>query len=342
MSRANYVSKKYNNNAHPNNISTRTSVPVACSTRTSVPVACSTWTSVPVACSTRTSVPVAPDTVEIHTIRGLITKQKIFNHDNIKSESLDPRDCTLHDLTVHHIGKNLIRIIPITTQDHKNYYFMTDSMEPNSLSCAIPKNGYRTINFILRKKQQINKQDTEVNIGIHQTIDPANDPANPSNIQVDTLIDRFNVFLKGLTDRVKFLMMIPQYQDKTVYYPKVNTIRIEGSTKLKNIIEYLGKKTNFHHRDVNRILLHCRCKFLFHIMSISITVNNVHLNTKIVRIYPENFDTLNLHDRVHTMNEINRVTIKNNALFNDLDNITEKRTASKRSVRDELKQLVSL
>jgi hypothetical protein len=289
-----------------------------------------------------------------------------------ENENLDPLTITLQNMT---LMKNT-RIIPLVNKNNKKYFFMTDYMEPNSIYCSVKHKIYEgkkydQINFTMYKKinnvksdikhvdikyitndnsnnENINNENNinnneikcdEQNNDIIQIYEEKdNDKEKETDINI--LIDKFNIFKRGITNRIKYIMKIPNYEDSNVYYSKTEIIYVDKTKKLKNIIEYDDIINNLHCDDVNTILSKCRCKFLFHISSIKISDTDVMLGLKLVRIYPETLDILNIIEKTYILNQIKGANFNASEFYNGLDIHTKTKQKSKKIVVDELKRLI--
>ena len=93
-----------------------------------------------------------------------------------------------------------------------------------------------------------------------------------------SLIDKLNLYQRGLTNRIRYITMIPVYTDKRSFKLHISTIKLDGKIKYKNIIEYQNKKNNFTYGIVKLILMNCRCRLLLKVRYLLITKDNVILN----------------------------------------------------------------
>lgn len=264
-------------------------------------------------------------------------QKQIFNEDLISN------DIILHDVIIKHINKNIIRIIPISDNDNRNYYYMTDFLEPKTLNCknniiqTLDNKKYAKINFYIRKKNNINDEECNNDVNLDDKINGD----EFKNNDADLLIDRINIFEKEIINKIKCIMKIPAYDDnKIIHYLHVDTIYIDKEKKLRNIIEYQGKKNNLQYLDTTIILTNCRCKFLFHIQSIHIFENKIKSNIKLIRIFPESLDNLKINDKIRILEQINKSIFINLSIFNDLNVIPQTRRLSKKTVNEQLKKLV--
>ena len=172
------------------------------------------------------------------------------------------------------------------------------------------------------------------------TIEENNYVVDPS---AQNVIDRLNGFKRGITNRIKYRMMIPpDYPDQTMYQFDTKVIKLNNITKLKNIIEYQGNKNNFNFTEVSSILRKCRCKFLFKINGIIITHTNVYFDMLLTRIYPESIDCLQGSSKLHVMNVLNQQSNKNINTYLNLNYAKHERPNSKVHVKSELKRLLAV
>jgi hypothetical protein len=156
------------------------------------------------------------------------------------------------------------------------------------------------------------------------------------------LIDRLNKFQRGLTDRIKYMMMIPDYDNKNSFGLTMNTIKIGNTIKYKNIIEYQNKKNNFCFNVVKQVLMKCRCKLLLKINYLLITETNVILNIRIVRIIPDNLDNLSMSTKINIISEINSLSSRNAEKYNALDTVPKLSHISKNDTKKDLMKLFNL
>src|SRR5271163_1116430 len=60
---------------------------------------------------------------------------------NKRSENLSAEHVTIDDhIILKHINKEINRIVKISNNENKPYYFMTDYLEPKSIRCSTTKN----------------------------------------------------------------------------------------------------------------------------------------------------------------------------------------------------------
>jgi hypothetical protein len=186
-------------------------------------------------------------------------------------------------------------------------------------------------------QQEIGQQEIE-----QQKIELSQERIIKECIEAKNFIDKLNQFKRGLTNRVRYRMMIPQnYPDQTLYYVSAKTIKLNNEIKLKNIIEYQNFKNNFSSRIVSNILRNCKCKLLFRIDSFTVTHTNVYLDICLVRIFPENFDALRANDKTYVLSELNSLTTKNINTYNKLNNIKNVHGKTKQEVQKELMKTLS-
>lgn len=269
------------------------------------------------------------------------------NQTERKNEDLSPDTVVMEDnVILKHIGKEINRIVKITNKDKKPYYFMTETLEPGSVRCYASKKisaenkEYTQFCFSLKGNKKKSLKDQENNDQDDDHVDTQKEISNTSNSQ--KVIDRLNEFKMGLTQRVRYRMMVPQYPEQTSYILTLKTIRLDNKIKFSNIIEFQQLKNNFGFRAVSNILMNCRYKLLFKIESITLTHSNVFIDIRLVRIFPETFDSLDMQDKLYIMNELNAITVKNITRYNTLTKFTQKHRSTKDQVRSELKKLLSI
>ena len=230
---------------------------------------------------------------------------------------------------------------------------MTDILEPGSVQCRAykrtsPNNKEYTLYsfFFTNYKEKIdNTQNDTIQEGdCDEHKEGDNDEHKESDEQTKSriLITRLNDFKRGITDRIKYRMMIPQYPEQTSYILTLKTIMLNNHIKFSNIVEFQQLKNNFVFRTVSNILSMCRCKFLLKIDSLTLTHSNVFLNIQLVRIFPESLDSLHVDDKLFILNKLNEVTTKNINRCNELNQFTKKQRSSKDQVRSELKKILSI
>jgi len=285
------------------------------------------------------------------------------------SEDLLPANVIINDdVIIKHVEQQIHRTMLISNSQKKPYYFMTEYIDPGFIYHVVSKRTsgtgqtYNLYNFILKSKTRINQKENpqhdtnddinkendnslcqNTNVDFHQDQDiNDNDVGQNINNDVMILIDRLNCFKRGLTERIKYRTMIPKdYPDQKVYYMSARTIKLDCVTKLKNIIEFQDLKNNFNSKTVSNVLRYCRCKLLLKIDSVTITHTNVFLNICLIRIFPENFDSLRGDTKLYIFKELNFTTTKNINTYNNLNCIVRKRASTKAQVRKELMNLMS-
>lgn len=282
--------------------------------------------------------------------------------DNKRSEDLSADHVVVNDnVILKHIGKEINRVVRVSNNENKPYYFLSEYLTPGSVRCSVSKKtsvdgkGYTLYNFSLKgdKKKQKEEVDVELNQDLDQDLDQNpeaeledqkeqenQEPIEPSESQ--QIITRLNAFKRGITDRIRYRMMIPQYPEQTSYILTLKTIKLNNHVKFSNIIEFQQLKNNFGFRAVSNILATCRCKLLFKVESVTLTHSNVFLDIRLVRIFPESLDSLQASDKLFVLNELNAVTAKNINRYNELNQFTKKQRSSKDQVRSELKKILSI
>ena len=255
-----------------------------------------------------------------------------------RSEDLMANNVVLSDnVALKHVGKEINRIVKIQNDENKPYYFLTETLEPRSVRCNAMKKttkdgkDYTMYSFSLKgdkKPDPVNESD------------PDKEMIESSESQ--NIITRLNVFKRGITDRIRYRMMIPQYPEQKSYILTLKTIKLDDRVKFSNILEYKKLKNNFGFRTVSNILSTCRYKLLFRIESVTLTHSNVFLDTTLVRIFPESLESLESNDKLYILNELNAVTVKNINQYNELNRFTRKQRSSKDQVRLELKKILSI
>jgi hypothetical protein len=289
------------------------------------------------------------------------------DNSNRQNETLTPSDAIIHDVVFKDINNNAHRIIPVSNSADKNYYFMTDCIDPGFIKCNIRTEKYGSykiqdnhkynVNFSLNSKSYKDKKLNEVNDIAKGNMDNDNECYNNDCDDNDTnkkneeyveltegqnIINKLNSFKRGLIDRVKFLMQVPKdVNNQSMYYMNVNMIKIGNDKKLRNIVEYNNITNNLSVGSMINILKYCRCKLLFQINSLDILQKGVYLNIRLVRVYPENLDTIPDNKKIFVLRELSTsnirsiVNIDTPAIF-----MAKTKAASKYQVRDELKKIL--
>jgi hypothetical protein len=239
---------------------------------------------------------------------------------NNKSEDLLASDVIISNNTlIKHTGnklnKEINRIFGLVNLKSNPYYVLTDILEPESVYCYALKK-------IIRDKECI-----VFSISLKGN---------------NNLITKLNNFKRGITDRIKFLTLIPSFPEQTSYVLTYKTFKSDNSVKFSNIIEYQNKINNFSYKIVSNLLKLCRYKLLLKINSITITHSNVFLNIDLVRILPESLDPLESHDKLHIINELNYKFYSNILKYNNLEQFIKKEKSSKTNVKTELKKILHL
>ena len=202
--------------------------------------------------------------------------------------------------------------------------------------------------------------NNETNISNEIDINNETDISNENEIIDDTLTlihqsvhinDKLNKFQRGFTDRIRYMMFIPQYNDKKSFGLKIRTIKINNIVKYKNIIEYQNKKNNFSYNVIKQVLMNCCCRLLLKINYIMISNTNVVLNIRLVRILPDNLDRLSQSTKLYIMGELNALSCKNIEKYRKLDRSYSDdydqskmyhRTQSKTDTKNELMKLFNI
>lgn len=238
-----------------------------------------------------------------------------------RSEYLDPSIVDIKDVIVHHEDKSLRRTFPLKSKDGKPYYVTTDYLEPDSIAGrSLIKNGMsgeKYTKYIVNIKQKCNDTDN-----------------------INELFKNLSTFRRGLTNRLKYLGKIPDYSDDLNISMSVNTIKLDNSIMIRNIIEYKDQKNNFGIGHLNRVLKQCRCKILMRIDSMIITNKNVYLNIFLLRVYPETIDVLDAETKFFVLEQLNKQSIQNMQRYDSLSNIVKHKPSNKHVVRDELVKLL--
>jgi len=253
------------------------------------------------------------------------------NNISLISQTLDPLTTVLHDVELRHTKDKVSRLLPITTTDNKGYYVMTDLLEPKSVFCATDEvtDGHskkRFVNSFRLYQHQSKQHDVQDDVQDNSTL----------------LIDKLNKFQRGLTDRIRYMMLIPQYTDKKSFGLRMNTIRLNNIIKYKNIIEYQNKKNNFGFDVVKQVLMGCHCRLLLKINYLSITESNVVLNINVVRIIPEDLDNLSMNTKISIMGELNNVSSSNAEKYQTLDSVPKMTHVSKTTTKNDLMKIFNI
>jgi hypothetical protein len=235
-----------------------------------------------------------------------------------QNENLIADDVVIHDIISTHHAK-LTQIIPISNSINKNYYYKTKLLEPNSVCCRFRDNQQNGIAY-------------------KQYYFTFNNIKNSDELL--ELIQKLNKFKHGITDRMKYMMKIPEYDehDNNMYNINADMITINKERKFRNILQIKEDKNNIDPYSVMEVLKACKCEFLFHIKSVLVSENIVKLSMRMVRIYPESLDTLNGKTKIVIVRQLNNSFVPNVSL-DDLNNIRTNKMARKQEVKDELKKM---
>jgi hypothetical protein len=265
-------------------------------------------------------------------------KNVVIDNSNKQNETLIALDVMMHDVIFKTVGSNVHRIIPLSNNENKNYYFMTDFFDPGYVRCNIKTShicdiftGQKyNVNFTLNDKSYDDRKK--------ETDDNNN---NDIITQTRNTINRLNSFKKGLIDRIKFLMQVPEnLSDQSMYYMNVNMIKIGNDKKLRNIIEYNDVINNMSVSSMITILKYCRCKLLFQINSLDLLQKGAYLNIRLVRVYPEIIDLIPDDKKMYVLSELSSSNIRSIVHNNTMHSIAKTNPVSKYCVRDELKRLL--
>lgn len=235
------------------------------------------------------------------------------------SQNLDPSNVVIHDVELRHVGDRVQRFIRLTAKNDKAYYVMTDYLNPRS-----------SVRFALTKK------DPDTGLNTKNSCYLRSDSGNPENI-----VDKMNNFVRGILERIRYIMKIPEFVDKHSYTLILPSIKINNSVKYRNIIEFQDKKNNFSPLYVARVINSCRCKFLFKIEGLIFVDDKVMLDIKLIRIFPLSLDPLNTDHRLNVIRELNRSTSQTIESFNNLMYSTDVTGISKKQAKDEIKNILN-
>jgi hypothetical protein len=266
------------------------------------------------------------------------TEIQQINKDVYVSETLDPSTVSIKDVRVHHESNELRRTVPIKNKEGKNYYVMTEYLEPDSVVCrstmrkSLNNRDYLHYTFSLRRqKQNENKIIKDDSTDISEKLIKDN---------VQKLFENLNAFKRGLTNRIKYLMKIPEYSDDLSVSMTARTIKIKNTLLFNNIIEYNGLKNNFGFGHLKQIIKFCKNKLLIRIDGLEITAKNVYLNITLFRVYPESIDVLDSTTKLALLETLNTESVKNMEKYNDFNHIVKGRSSRKHFVKDELVRLL--
>lgn len=247
-----------------------------------------------------------------------------------KSYDLNPDTVVLKDCIITHENNNITRKYPILSSDNDPYYVLTPIMPKNSVLCftkeKINSDGvkYHIHDFVFRgsKLKSSNTLDNSNN-----TLDSLNNDSlnndflntQDSNNELwdnaKELFEKLNHFKRGMAKRMKYLAKIPEFTDKSMISLNLDTIRISGETKYRNIIGNRDPTTgeingmnNFNHGIVKSVLSSCDFSMLLKILSFDITNKTVRLNIQLVRIFPvmSTLDNLPIGIKLHILKELNK------------------------------------
>lgn len=262
------------------------------------------------------------------------------------SENLDPATVMIKDVTLHHEEKKLKMTVPIKNNHGKNYYVTTECLDPGSIigKSTLRRNHnekeYVHNTFVLNKKP-----NTHVENGENPSENPNENP-NGNLIKItDTnhshmLFDKLNTFKRSITNRIKYMMKIPEYLDNAPISLAVKTIKLADSILLSNIIEYNGMRNNFSFGHLKQVFRLCKCRLLIRIDGLDITNKNVYLKIVLIRVYPENIDVLDSSTKVALLECLNTESMKNMRRYCDLNQVSYERRYGKHRVKNELVNLL--
>lgn len=220
-------------------------------------------------------------------------------------------DIKLGDEYNSHNNGQLTRIIPITTCEDKAFYFTTSELINDDILCIHSKKPYEDYKFML----------VDSNININNSI---------------SLINELNNFKENLINKLKYIIKIPEYKNQIKYSLKVN----KHQNILTNILEYNNKLVSLPFDIVKNIIKYTKYKLLIHIISLSITHNNVYLNLRVSRIIPDSIDNLHTNDKVYIYNIINSTIVNNYQNIIELNNVYIKKYKSINKIKSELYRLL--
>lgn len=270
------------------------------------------------------------------------------NDQNLQSQNLDPQKAHLHNILLRHNKTELERVVPISAQIDKKpnvqsnyqvgninstntipvssqlpmpsgYYIMTELLQANSIQCYT--------------KEITAKSGNKFTSNVFRLIGTNN------STNAEQLVNNLNTFIKGVAERLKYMMKIPQYKEKTSFYFTVNTIKINNCIKYRNIVEIDNNKNNLELAELKEILTKCNYKLLIKINYLLITATSVILNARIVRVIPESLDPLFGMTKINVLNEFNKKSKNNVNKYNEIICSADTTCLSKKQVNNELKKL---
>ena len=253
--------------------------------------------------------------------------------------TLDGNDVNLEQTQIKHskTTKNIIRAVPIKNRDNNGFYFLSEQLKPNSIKYSTKK--YNNTNYdttYLFFNKHINKEIIENNKEIIEDKKEVEE-----NKEIDNLIDNLNNFKQTIINKIKYIMKIPKLENSQYSYNCiVDSTYVKNEKMFKNILEYQKMVTDLSIGDINLILKYCSCKYLFHILSMDITDNNIKLSIKIDKIYPETLDVLNDIDSLRITDQLNKYSLVNMIKYNDLNIIVTNKIQNKKDVAEELRGLL--
>jgi hypothetical protein len=294
-----------------------------------------------------------------------------------ENETFDPSTVVIGDTLLDHVDKKMRILVPIKNSKAQSYYVMTDVLPPNSVFCGkekIERNGklsYRDF-FDLKKAYKKTKKTQHTAINKMSNDHHNEDVIDDDNVEVtddqieqsddeinnvdkndqdqlnqipdsrDILLQNINAFRKGITDRIRYIVKIPEYKDSNVYGLHPSTIKLNDKILYKNIIQFQNKKNNFDFYTVRDVLRLCRCKLLLRVSHFTVTDTNVYVYIRLVRIYPESLDELQSKTKLKVLSELNSQHSKNFEKYNMLSEMKQVKYTPKTVVKTELKKILKL
>ncbi|VBB18354.1 hypothetical protein YASMINEVIRUS_817 [Yasminevirus sp. GU-2018] len=286
------------------------------------------------------------------------------------SQTLDPQKTSLHDVVIRHNKAEIERLVPISTNDNKGYYVMTDTMDPCSVFChtkeITTKTGAKFMNTtfkLVNRTHRDDKNEKEENrtVNKHKKYDSDEEdedekPKKKSSVSVKAkeveqneaktpageLIEKLNTFMEGLTERIKYMMMIPETEKKKSFQLTINTIKLDKTIKYRNIIGLNEKKDNVDLACLRDVLRLCRYRLLLKINYLLVTQKTVLLNMRLVRVLPESLDPLPTTTKLNILSEFNKSLAKSVDKYNELANVVDTSHVSKQQAKDDIKKLLRI
>ncbi len=215
-------------------------------------------------------------------------------------------------------NKQVIRIISLIDLKNKNLYFKTNYYNEGELCVS----------------GRYVKPNEKMNMFLN--VEKRNDLA-PGLITVQDL----NKLKSDLINKFKHIINIPDasFDPQTMY---IFGAYINESEKISQILEYKDKTSDISVKHIPSILRNCKCAVNIHLKSMIITSTGLHLQLRLVRIYPEDINSITDAVELNNVyNDINSKTIYNISKIKELSTLKINRSYhTKGDVKDQLKTIL--